>query len=173
MRGEARDDEIAKTKPPCEPLNFVVQLDGSRCWGVCIMDYELAPDWGRRSNPKRPRRLRKRRSARRRDEKRAYSDEQHDNSDEEGGEAEEIEWWPVCVCLLSRLPLVSVLQGWLARFHNFLDQPQTSSLSSSRPAMLNQGFTQMLLAPHFIELAVALPQPVENKLSVAFSPRKM
>ena len=91
---------------------------------------------------------------------------------------EVVEWWPVCVCLLSRLPLVGVLQGWLARLHAFLDHPpKTSSPLSPRATSAGggadfhlQGYTQLLLAPHFIQLAVTLPQPVENKLAVAFAP---
>lgn len=68
-------------------------------------------------------------------------------------------WAPVCLCLLTRVPVVQPLVEWLVQAYDHLDQ----LLPPSYDALLldsEKGTLSPLLRAHVVQLTMEVPLPI-------------
>ena len=156
----SNSSKVPRPSSPPAPRSttFCLQLGGSKAWGVCVVGCEPKPhaQWIAQSSHQDP----------------------HNNSSSSSGSSE---WWPVCVCLLTRLPVVSALKAWLRDFleavllyRRFNDssnaltscgsRANTNSIPPLKSSLLSW------LAPRWADLALLLPHPIEGRLAVSADP---
>ena len=155
-----RRSGCATLKPAPRVVTFSVQLDGARAWGVCLIDHELrAHSAGA-----------------------AGSIGVHDYAAAEEADGDSLAaqvkewWWPVGFCLLTRLPVVPLLEAWLVELHRFLQGHAERAAREATRAAADPALPlppppnyAHLLAPHLARLAVQCPRPVDNVLAVEFA----
>jgi len=168
--------------PPPAPRSttFCLQLGGTKAWGVCAVGFERKPhpQWVAHSSLQEP--------ENKSSDSTSTSSSSSSSSPSNTAESEPgttHEWWPVCICLLTRLPVVSALKAWLRDFleavllHNrFKSDSKKTALasrnSSTTPNPLSSLQSSLLswLAPRWAELALLLPHPIEGRLAVTADP---
>jgi hypothetical protein len=169
----ARSRSPSPPPPPPRAATFCLQLGGAKAWGVCAVAFEQPPH--------------------------AHWVARHARPPAHSGRSDEEAWWPVCVCLLTRLPVVSALKAWLREFlaalplHHHCHQRRSSHAqqvaamgsTAGAGAQLRRAAPQILppppwpppwpslaawLAPRWVELALQLPHAIDGRLAVTADP---